>query len=416
MEPLISLLKANQVFLGGVALTVLGSFAAFLYKLPGLFWPFFRRKFVSQLDFANDDLAYQWALAWISAQEYTKNVLHVRVLAKSQSDSDQDSPRPGHPEPLYVIPEGLHWFYHKNRFVWVLLTKTRLQSSQTPAFAEEIKIASLFASKEFLQSIVEEGKRIYEMRDLSSIAIHVPTNWGRTWKLLTRRPKRPLSSLVYDNNLGHEVLQDIQHFLVNREWYLKMDIPWRRSYLLHGTPGSGKTSLIAALAAELQRDIYSINLNNTDFSDDRLLELMNSVPMGDFLLIEEVDCIFEGRDMKTDRQQLTFGGLLAALDGVASAEGRILFMTTNHRERLDPALIRPGRADSHIEFKGASHQQVCLMFERFFPEYSKEDIRSKVQAFVQPYLYSMSQIQELLVTHRTDPKAALLALEVLDRG
>jgi len=62
---------------------------------------------------------------------------------------------------------------------------------------------------------------------------------------------------------------------------------------------------------------------------------------------------------------VSFSGLLNALDGVRSQEGRILFMTTNHREKLDPALLRPGRTDFHAKLDNASHNQMVNLFKRF---------------------------------------------------
>ena len=68
------------------------------------------------------------------------------------------------------------------------------------------------------------------------------------------------------------------------------------------------------------------------------------------------------------KQSLSFSGFLNALDGVRSQEGQIVFMTTNHKERLDPALLRPGRADVHVKLDLASETQIRGLFLRFFPE------------------------------------------------
>ena len=79
--------------------------------------------------------------------------------------------------------------------------------------------------------------------------------------------------------------------------------------------------------------------------------------------------MFTGRATTDSRQGtgVTFSGLLNAVDGVASQEGRLLFLTTNHIERLDPALIRPGRCDVHVKFDYATHDQIQRMFTAFFP-------------------------------------------------
>ena len=72
-------------------------------------------------------------------------------------------------------------------------------------------------------------------------------------------------------------------------------------------------------------------------------------------------------------RSVTFSGLLNALDGVRSQEGRILMMTTNHREKLDPALLRPGRADVHVQLNYASESQMKGLFKKFFPDSTIED-------------------------------------------
>ena len=74
------------------------------------------------------------------------------------------------------------------------------------------------------------------------------------------------------------------------------------------------------------------------------------------ILLEDIDALFVQRESVGRGGGVTFSGLLNALDGVRSQEGRILFMTTNHKEKLDPALLRPGRADYHVELNHASFQ------------------------------------------------------------
>lgn len=92
--------------------------------------------------------------------------------------------------------------------------------------------------------------------------------------------------------------------------------------------------------------------------DDDLNRALNDAPSHSIILLEDIDALFVGREaVKKDQhsRQISFSGLLNALDGVRSQEGRILFMTTNHREKLDPALMRPGRADYHVKLNNASH-------------------------------------------------------------
>jgi chaperone BCS1 len=110
-------------------------------------------------------------------------------------------------------------------------------------------------------------------------------------------------------------------------------------------------------------NICYLNLSGDDLDDDGLNRALNECPAGSIILLEDIDGIFVQREevqkeesKRHRRRQVTFAGLLNALDGVRSQEGRILFMTTNHREKLDPALLRPGRADFEVLLNNASYQ------------------------------------------------------------
>jgi len=140
-------------------------------------------------------------------------------------------------------------------------------------------------------------------------------------------------------------------------------------------------------------DVCLVNLSDTALDDEELRHSLMHAPAGSMLLFEDVDGLFVGRDKVRaggggggwsmggggggggngvdggrGGSGVTFSGLLNALDGVASQQGKIAVMTTNHIERLDPALIRPGRCDVVEEIPAASPEQIRRMFRRFFPK------------------------------------------------
>ena len=191
-------------------------------------------------------------------------------------------------------------------------------------------------------------------------------------------------------------------------------IPFRRGYLLYGAPGSGKTSIIHSLAGELGLNIYIISLSKTGLDDNSLNSLISSLPEHCIAIMEDIDAAFThgltrdrtGAELKDPRHgdlqrrgrhsseddfddcqeqdrgrspskakdtQITLSGLLNALDGVSAQEGRLLFATTNRYHLLDPALIRPGRMDIHVEFRLASQYQARELYKRFyFPDAPNE--------------------------------------------
>jgi chaperone BCS1 len=110
-----------------------------------------------------------------------------------------------------------------------------------------------------------------------------------------------------------------------------------------------------------------LNLSNGEIDDDQLNRLLSDAPERSIILLEDIDAMFVARD-SMQRRKLSFSGFLNALDGVRSQEGQVLFMTTNHKERLDAALLRPGRADVQVKLNYASEKQMKGLYLRFFPD------------------------------------------------
>ncbi|XP_069323204.1 mitochondrial chaperone BCS1 isoform X4 [Eulemur rufifrons] len=235
------------------------------------------------------------------------------------------------------------------------------------------------------------------------------------------RRRRPLNSVVLQQGLADRIVRDIREFIDNPKWYTDRGIPYRRGYLLYGPPGCGKSSFITALAGELEHSICLLSLTDSSLSDDRLNHLLSAAPQQSLVLLEDVDAAFLSRDLAVENPvkyqglgRLTFSGLLNALDGVASTEARIVFMTTNHVDRLDPALIRPGRVDLKEYVGYCSHWQLTQMFQRFYPGQapsSAEDFAERVlKAATQ---ISPAQVQGYFMLYKNDPAAAIHNAELL---
>ncbi|TFK19606.1 P-loop containing nucleoside triphosphate hydrolase protein, partial [Coprinopsis marcescibilis] len=236
------------------------------------------------------------------------------------------------------------------------------------------------------------------------------------------KPKRSLASVILDNGRAESLRGDVQEFLSSREWYATRGIPFRRGYLLHGPPGTGKTSFVGGIASELGLDIYSLSLSAKGLDDDKLAKLLNALPPKTILLIEDIDAASSnatkrrnaGGDAEAWCRGVTLAGLLNVLDGIDASEGRVLFATTNHRELLDPALCRPGRMDVHFEFSLASKSQAKALFKRFYPlgngpkksdSGGRDELSKLATQFVESIpdrTYSMAEIQGYLVQYKTD--------------
>ncbi|XP_075664224.1 AAA-ATPase At3g28610-like [Castanea sativa] len=156
-----------------------------------------------------------------------------------------------------------------------------------------------------------------------------------------------------------EIINDLINFTNRKEYYAKIGKAWRRRYLLYGPPGTGKSTMIAAMANFLDYDIYNIEL--TAIKDDTELRmLLSETTNRSIIVIEDIDCSLEltgsrknkkREEGKGGESKVTLSGILNFINGLASAcgEEKIIVFTTNHIEKLDPALIRRGRMDKHIE-------------------------------------------------------------------
>jgi mitochondrial chaperone BCS1 len=209
----------------------------------------------------------------------------------------------------------------------------------------------------------------------NSLRIFTQSNssWLIGWELALVKNRRMKDSVILDDNDMDFLLKDAKKFLNRSQWYANMGIPYRRGYLLYGPPGCGKTSFAQVLATELGLDLSMLNLTHSDMNDNKLAEYLRDAPLSSVIVLEDIDAIFVERNLASKKlsnegsSNVSFSGLLNAIDGVASQEGRIFFMTTNYIDRLDPALIRPGRCDVKFEVKKASRQQIERMFLRFYP-------------------------------------------------
>ncbi len=185
--------------------------------------------------------------------------------------------------------------------------------------------------------------------------------YGANSAIIRTQTKRQRDTLALDPFVENELFNDLDRFLANRDLYAQRGIPWRRGYLLYGPPGTGKTSLVQAIASHYDRQLVSLTL--TDMDDSALLRAWSEISANCVIALEDVDSVFEGRK---SLGKLSFSALLNSLDGAGAVEGSIAILTTNHRERLDSALIRPGRCDREFELGYLTSTSCARMFDQFF--------------------------------------------------
>ncbi|EPQ26424.1 uncharacterized protein PFL1_06072 [Pseudozyma flocculosa PF-1] len=272
---------------------------------------------------------------------------------------------------------GTHWLRYRG--TWMRLQRERdgkMVDLSTGAPWETVTLTTLFTQSHLFAQLLDEARQLALASTEGKTVIY--TSWGPEWRPFGQpRRTRELGSVVLGRGKKEAIVGDVRRFLERGKWYAERGIPYRRGYLLHGAPGSGKSSFITALAGHLDFNICLLNLSERGLTDDKLNHLLSNAPERSILLLEDVDAAFLGRQQTAEdgyQASVTFSGLLNALDGVASGESRIIFMTTNHVEKLDPALIRPGRVDMIAELGDAERGQVEELMRRFYRNTMRDQI------------------------------------------
>ncbi|QID78876.1 Complex III assembly protein translocase and chaperone [Saccharomyces pastorianus] len=395
----------NPYFAAGGGLMILGTGLAVarsgIIKASRVLY----RQMIVDLEIQSKDKSYAWFLTWM-ARHPQRVSRHLSVRTNYiQHDNGSVSTK------FSLVPgPGNHWIRYKGAFILIKRERSaKMIDIANGSPFETVTLTTLYRDKHLFDDILNEAKDIALKTTEGKTVIY--TSFGPEWRKFGQpKAKRMLPSVILDSGVKEGILDDVYDFMKNGKWYSDRGIPYRRGYLLYGPPGSGKTSFIQALAGELDYNICILNLSENNLTDDRLNHLMNNMPERSILLLEDIDAAFNKRSQTGEQgfhSSVTFSGLLNALDGVTSSEETITFMTTNHPEKLDAAIMRPGRIDYKVFVGNATPYQVEKMFMKFYP--GETDICKKFVNSVKELdiTVSTAQLQGLFVMNKDAPHDAL---------
>lgn len=273
-----------------------------------------------------------------------------------------------------------HW--HEGRPFWI--HRTRSSPALGSPLVNTILLKCNGRSTKPIKDLIEHCRRWDHEKQKACTEIRRPMNKelrniDRPWARTIRKRSRPMNTIILDVHEKSSIIEDLRQFLHpnTRELYHSRGIAYRRGLLLHGPPGTGKTSLSLALAGKFGLSIPCISLSDATLTDIDLGHLFCQLPDPCIILLEDVDAtttfarrrktsvMNDKTKLKTD-EGISLSGLLNAIDGVASGEGVILIMTTNHPDMLDDALIRAGRVDLRIEFRFPGKPELRDLFLRMY--------------------------------------------------
>ncbi|NDA89469.1 MAG: ATP-binding protein [Alphaproteobacteria bacterium] len=272
---------------------------------------------------------------------------------------------------------------------------------------------------------------------------------------------RTFSNMFFENQ--KQIVDKIQFFLDNKEWYYEMGIPYSLGIGLHGPPGTGKTSFFKCLANMTGRHLIVLSLKliktrrqlDDFFFEDRYNSNNKNHGVGfdkKIIIIEDIDCLGEivwKRENKKDKHgtnigkklnlnslspnatvnvadviqtfvdaneeqnklltsvtksteddPITLDDILNLWDGLKETPGRILGISSNHYDMLDPALIRPGRIDITLKLDNVSHNIIREMHKRYYNANVDERKLKKIK----DKFYSPAEIINCYVMNKHSPR------------
>jgi hypothetical protein len=266
-------------------------------------------------------------------------------------------------------------------------------------------------------------------------------------EMIKFKTSKSFDNLFFDGK--EELIKRLDTF-INRDKYKTLGLPETLGLLFHGCPGTGKTSCIKAIAKYLDMSLVIVPMNKIKTKkrlEDLFFSSIISTPQEKRIYVfEEIDCngwekIVRHRSLlkdeslddddsenilvekitnaiqtrnrklkkdKDDDDKLTLGGILEVIDGLIECPGRIIIMTTNHKEHLDSALLRPGRIDMEIEFKKLRHCHIAEIYKKW---YGKElDLANDIE----DYKYTQAEISQLLFKYENDSKGFIREIKIND--
>ncbi|CAI9769599.1 unnamed protein product [Fraxinus pennsylvanica] len=254
--------------------------------------------------------------------------------------------------------------------------------------------------KPYLQHIHTVSDDIVQRR--KDLKLHINTDCN--WRSLPFEHPANLDSIALDPDLKNKVKSDLETFMKSKQYYQKLGRAWKRSYLLYGPSGTGKSSFVAAMANFLSYDVYNVNLSQVS-DDSHLNMLLLQTTSKSLIVVEDLD-----RYVAEKSTAVTSSGLMNFMDGLLGSsfcDGRIMVFTMNNKEGIDSALLRPGRIDFHIyfpmcdfnSFKSLAGSYLGVKEHKLFPQVE--------EIFQSGATMSPAEIGELMLVNRSSPSRAL---------
>ncbi len=378
----------NQFFENDFA--VAGVISAIVYGCLRAFQGFFKflsrrieRLFIYNVTIEQSDELYTLVSKLISDQ-YPNKLRRVEAfLSERHGDSWQasryntdDNIKLRHYSDFIIIRRGF-------TFIKVQKEREKLENAEnfTTAFMGRISLSGFLAKRQ-INNLLEEALNYIIRDDAESLKRYFFED--NYWQSDLIRTNKQVSKIFFPEK--EDILKRIDQFSASKELYISRGIEWYFGLLLHGKPGSGKTSFGKALAKHTGRVLYTLSLGGITDNDFKVA--FGSMGANALLLLDDVDICINGRDDK-EAKGVKLNTLLSCLDGTDSRSDLIVVMTTNRIEVLDDALTRKGRVDLIQEVSYPDSASIHQFVTNFY------DVDMIPPITLNTFDFSMAEVQDI---------------------
>jgi chaperone BCS1 len=367
-----TIIQNNPMLTAVIGLSGAGIATFWLKDVPKSIYNFLKRELTTELIITSQNKVFHELLKWIDKKYRNKNFRKIKLTNGRWGYNDETTTSIGY---------GFHWIRYKNKFFLINLNKE--SSNQSEYDKETMTILIIGRSRKIFDELVKEVSTID--LDLTKTKVYKMED---SWSYIKDQQKRSLNSIFIEKYKKDLLIDTLSKFIENEQWYIDNGIPYQLGILLYGAPGTGKTSLIKAIAGYLNYPIYYLSPKKLGKIETAMSTLSDKC----IVVVEDIDSnylthtreVINNSTSVDDKlmeefSTISLSEVLNSLDGMFSVHGRILIATTNHIESLDAALIRPGRIDLKIEVGYVNNEILKDFLNKFYPNNKTKTINLELK-------------------------------------